>query len=162
MKRILFFLVLIFVASGAYSILRNNVKAPSNEGQILKDVKPSPIAKTGIYLVLSEENKSGQTGLASIFEKKNTVYVDVKLVMPAFTNELAGLYLGTCQKIGQLKFSLADVINGSSTTNLNLNIDKINQLLPMALVINRIEGNPSTVVACGEIKKYPPTTILVR
>lgn len=153
MKKILILLALVFIIAGGYFLLNNNAETLNNIGEVSKTSPVPTIKKSGIYLALSEVNKSGETGLALIIEKNNSVYVDIKLVMPAFTEDTAGLYLGTCQKIGPVKFALSNVINGSSTTNLNINMDKINQLLPMVLVINRTEGSSKVVAACGQLKK---------
>ncbi len=151
LKNLFFVLALLGLLAGGYLLLSN--KAKTGIGLVKETPSPAPtIAKSGISIILSEKNNSGETGLASIVERNNKIQIDINLVGPPFIQQRAVILSGTCMSPGSIKFSLKNVFNGDSLTNLDLNIEKFNTLLPMAMVVYKSE-EPSVVVSCGNIKK---------
>lgn len=152
LRRLIYILVIIIVLAGGYLLLSNQTATKIK----ITGGNPSPeptIAKSGVSIILSERNDSGETGLASIVEKNSKVEVDINLVGPPFISQRAVIQAGSCDKLGTIKFILKNVFNGDSTTTLNLNIAEFNKGLPLALIVNKTEENSSQIVACGNIKK---------
>lgn len=143
-------ILIIILLLGGYFLLTSQATAPSRVPAQTKE--PMKIPQTGVSIVLSEQNNSGQAGIATIIEENGKVVVSLKLTGALVdTPQPAHLHLGTCEKPGEVKFSLRDVTDGQSETTLDLDINMFNKKLPLILNVHKSEQEPDIYTSCGVI-----------
>src|SRR5256885_1008114 len=78
--------------------------------------KMEEMAKT-MTVSLAEENKSGESGTATLKEQNGKVIATVSLTgFPKDTPQPDHIHAGNCPGVGKIVYPLNDVINGQSTT----------------------------------------------
>ncbi len=137
-------LIFVFVAGIIYFMslqtdISNTTTIPQiKEGQI------------GVNLL--QLNNSGESGTAILSEKGGYVTVTLNVVGGKDgTTQPSHIHTGTCPGIGGIKYSLKDVVNGGSTTVLNVTMAQLKQQLPLAVNVHESTENFKNYVACGEI-----------
>lgn len=103
---------------------------------------------------LSEQNNSGQSGTATLSEQNGKVVVRLQLSGGNFTEpQPAHIHLGSCPNPGTVLYPLSTVVNGTSTTTLNVSMD---QLLAkgdaLAINVHKSAADIQTYTACGNLK----------
>ena len=112
----------------------------------------SQIPQTGISIVVTEQNSSGQSGIATISELDGEVVVNFKLVgFGSSTPQPSHLHLGSCEVPGDVVYSLANVVNGVSKTTLDADMATFNTKLPLVLNVHKSQAEANIYTACGQV-----------
>ncbi len=143
-------LILIIISLlGGYFFLTKNSTSPSKVPAQTKE-ESMKIPQTGVSIVLSEQNNSGQAGIATIIEKNGKVVVSLKLTGALVdTSQPAHLHLGVCDDPGKVVYPLTNVVNGESETVLGVDMATFNQSLPLILNVHKSEQESDIYASCG-------------
>lgn len=140
----------------AYFIVRRPAQEqePSDGGASQSSQESSLIGgiEKVIKLRLNEQNRSGESGTAILTEMPGgrvRVVVDLNGV-PQDVAQPSHIHLGSCVKLGEIKFSLNDVLNGKAETVINTTFNEIFNLLPLALNVHKSAREADKYVACGD------------
>lgn len=112
-----------------------------------------PQTKDGqVVINLQQLNNSGESGIAILEEKAGYLNVTLNVVGgKTGVPQPAHIHVGTCPGLGTIKYSLKDVVNGVSTTVLNVNLAQLKQGLPLAINVHESNDNFKNYTACGEV-----------
>jgi len=113
----------------------------------------SAAAQSGpITVTLATQNNSGVSGTATLTSMGAQTQVVVKVTgEPAGASEPDHIHTGTCANLGAVKYPLANVVNGTSTTMVNVSLDTLTAAA-YAINLHQSAANINTYVACGDIK----------
>ncbi len=151
-------IVVLIVLYGGYRLIRHFNKAPIQQVTIQqKTVAPSTSISPGamsneMTVNLAEENKSGESGTATLKEENGKT--TVTLTLTGFTKGVAQpahIHVGVCPGVGAVKYPLTDVVNGSSVTVLSTTLVEIKQNLPLAINVHKSLKEITNYTACGEL-----------
>lgn len=142
--------VALLILFGVWQVIQGNqAVAPSPE----VSTSPSPEAISNeITVNLAEQNESSQSGTAVLKEENGQTTVTITTT--GFTEDVsqpAHIHLGACPSVGAVKYPLANVLNGSSTTTLNATMVEIKGNLPLAVNIHKSEAEASVYTSCGDL-----------
>ncbi len=103
-------------------------------------------------IVLSSQNSSGQNGIATLEASKNQTVIKIKVLgyAPGIPQP-AHVHSGTCEKPGEIKYPLADILDGGSKTVLDVSINKLDKS-DLVLNVHKSDEEINTYVSCGQIK----------
>ena len=108
-----------------------------------------------VTIPLKLQNNSGQSGTAVLYKVGNQTEVVINItpsVIGPTTEQPAYIHNGNCTSLGSLAYSLTNVINGRSTTRLNVTVAS---LLSGTFAVNVRKSSVETSVftSCGEVKE---------
>ena len=106
-----------------------------------------------ITVELTEENDSDESGKAKLVEENNQVTV-VTISMdgaPEDVSQPAHIHLGSCLDVGEVKYPLTNILNGESTTTIDVTLDQLKSELPLAINIHKSVDEAGVYVSCGNI-----------
>lgn len=123
---------------------------------VLSRTKNTPMPATKqvspVAISLNEVDKSGQSGTAVLKEINGKATVVITLNgQPKDVEEPAHIHIGSCQTLGDQKYALNPVKNGSSETILEVPLSEVLAGLPLALNVHKSEKEMAKYVACGDI-----------
>lgn len=105
-----------------------------------------------VLVKLNTLNKSGESGTAVLEEKEGYVVVTLNVVGgKSGIAQPAHLHSDTCPGLGPIKYSLKNVVNGTSVTTLNVTLAQLKKELPLAVNVHESTDNFKNYVTCGEI-----------
>ena len=112
----------------------------------------SSMAQKVIKLRLNQQNKSGESGTATLTELGGgKVKVALQLSgAPKDAAQPSHIHMGSCAKLGEVKFALNDVLNGASETTISTSFDQIFKSLPLAINVHKSAKESGKYVACGD------------
>ena len=112
----------------------------------------STTATKSLQITIAAQNNSGISGNAVItdVDGKSKVVVSVTGA-PADIEEPAHLHVGSCANLGDPKYTLAPVINGTAETVLPVSPDELIKELPLAINIHKSAAEVGTYIACGDL-----------
>lgn len=138
--------ILLFFGKGANTPSPQKSPQPKNIAQNAETTK-----ELAVYLKAMNHYK--QTGSASLTEKNGRVTIGISTTgEPKNVVQFANIYSGTCESLGNIKFPLANIINGSSQTDLETTIVNLQNSGPLALNINRTQGDNKNSVSCANLE----------
>ena len=105
----------------------------------------------GLMSVIDGQSSSGESGNVWIEEKNGNVVVTIKIANAPATPQPAHFHTGTCDRLGGIKYSLNDVVNGLSTTTLAVTLKQLQADTPLAVNIHKSTDEMNTYVACGNL-----------
>lgn len=111
------------------------------------------INEDSIQVRLEELNNSSEKGTAVIKQtddNKTEVFISI-LGAPKNIKQPAHIHLGTCSNHGNIKYPLNDLLNGKSSTTLNVSLDEIMSQDPLSINVHKSLKEPDTMVSCGDI-----------
>jgi hypothetical protein len=118
----------------------------------------NPMAKPGgmtkEYL-LSEQNKSGQTGKMMLTETvDDKTKVTLMMIGGTFTMpQPAHIHVGMCPSPGAVKYPLTNVVNGQSETVIDIKMNELaNSTEKMAVNVHKSADEVKVYTACGNMK----------
>lgn len=130
-------------AIGGYLYLKN--MAPKEMVEV-----PQPRTAT---VALSAQNKSNQSGAATLKEMEGKVLVTLSVTPGAKgVPQPAHIHLGSCPTPGDVKYPLTSVIDGMSETTVNVTYDELMKGGLMAINIHKSQPQVKTYVVCGDVK----------
>lgn len=101
---------------------------------------------------LAQENKSGESGTATLKEANGQVTVTITLTGYAKdVAQPAHIHAGSCPGVGAVKYPLTSVVNGKSTTVLQVTLDQLKAQLPLAVNVHKSAKEASVYTACGPL-----------
>ena len=115
-------------------------------------------AMTGIALAqsgpvtaqLGEQNKSGETGTATITSQGNKTQVVLQIKGAPAEAQPAHIHDGTCASLDpKPRIPLQNVVNGKSTTVLDMPLAEVKK---GAINVHKSASDLKTYVACGDLK----------
>jgi hypothetical protein len=101
---------------------------------------------------LNEQNGSGESGTATIAVKGDKTEITIKLSgVPQGTAQPAHIHAGTCANLDpKPKIPLKNVVNGTSTTMLDMNAKEV-LAGGGAINVHKSTEDLKTYVACGDL-----------
>lgn len=150
---------LLIVGLVMFSLQPKVSPSPTQKEVLAPSPTPTPQPEI-IQLDLASQGASGVTGTAKIQEMNGKVNVVVSLLNDTITtSHPAHFHTGTCIKPGPIKYALTDVKNGTSTTELAIDLSTFKLSLPLILNIHKSAQQISSYIACGNVNvSVPPTT----
>lgn len=163
-------LILIGIISGAIFFVNNKQSRISEDNPTSKIPAAAQDKKTieentkkaaeisqqtqGNIILLTALNNSKESGAAILSEENGKAVVSITLTWgyPKATPQPAHIHVGKCPGVGEIKYPLTDVINGSSKTILPISLSQLKQSPPLALNIHKSKQETSTYVSCGELQ----------
>ena len=107
---------------------------------------------TGMLVRLAAENKSGESGTAVLKETNGQVTVTVTLTgYPKDVAQPAHIHVGTCPGVGAVKYPLTSIVNGKSTTVLEVTLAQLRAQAPLAINVHKSAKEASVYTACGPL-----------
>lgn len=108
------------------------------------------VQRPSFSIVLSEQNDSGESGIATIKGMEDKTLINIVLVGAAPAGyQPSHLHIGTCEKPGEIKYSINNVVNGKSETLLDIAMEDFVKELPLILNVHKSRDEISTYVSCG-------------
>lgn len=102
---------------------------------------------------LKEQNRSGLTGTATIAESGGKTKVLVILNGQSVGTPMpVHIHVGSCPKPGAIKFPLNTLAAGASDTTLEVTVDQLKAMEPLAINIHKSAVDLASYVACGDLK----------
>lgn len=149
-KIILIYAIMAVVLYGAiYYFFKGKQSYSGNSYPV---VSPTPQESKTITVTLSAQNDSSQDGTALISEMGGKTKVNVTLTNFPKDAQPSHLHLGGCSDLGDIKFPLSLVLNGSAETLLDMDFESFKKELPLALNVHKSASDPQTYVSCGDVK----------
>ncbi len=109
-------------------------------------------AKQG-QIDLAALNDSGQKGTIQITSQQNQTLVEINITeKQANLPQPAHIHKGDCKNPGEIVYPLNEVINGKSTTVLNVSLDKLNEQKPLVVNVHKSNTELENYTACSEVK----------
>ena len=152
-------LLIVIVAGFFFYKSRQDAKMKAAEEQTMmmqKDKEKKAMeekAKNTITVTLAPQNKSDQSGTATISEENGKVKVMLDLTGGNFTKpQPAHFHEGTCEKPGKVVYPLKNAENGKSTTVLDVSLAKLKSQAPLVINVHKSDAEISVYTACGTFK----------
>lgn len=126
----------------------------AKKGNNYKTRPPEPTSSTPktVSVALSEQNKSGESGTATLTEVNGKVNVTLTLTgAPANVTQPAHIHVGPCPDVGAVKYALAFPVNGKSETELNVTLDQLRSELPLVINVHKSGAEANVYVSCGDL-----------
>lgn len=103
--------------------------------------------------MLSAQNGSGESGLATLIGVKNQTKVVIHIGgEPKDAVQPAHIHLGSCPNPGAVVYPLTNVVNGNSVTLLDVKLSDIQKQGPLAVNVHKSAAEIKTYVSCGDLK----------
>lgn len=114
----------------------------------------SPSATTNeVTVTLSEQNDSGESGIATLMEVDGKVKVTIKLTgAPTGATQPAHIHVGACPDVGAVKYPLTSPVDGMSETMLDVTLAELKSELPLGINVHKSGTEATVYVSCGDLK----------
>lgn len=126
--------------------------AADDSDSIVKD--DGSMGQDGILTVtLAEVTDSAtkQTGTATLVEKNGKVVVTVKVTPVQSGPQPAHIHVGSCPGVGAVAYPLTNLVNGTSTTMLDVTMADLKAKKPLAINIHKSADESKVYTACGSL-----------
>ena len=109
-------------------------------------------ADQSITVNLATQNNSGISGTATLTAQGDQTQVVIKVSGEAASASMPDhIHTGTCATLGAVKYPLANVVNGASTTMVNVSLATL-EAGTFAINLHKSAQEISVYTACGDIK----------
>lgn len=110
-------------------------------------------AMSDVTITLSEQNKSGESGTATLSEVDGKVKVMLEMSgAPKDIAQPAHIHVGVCPDVGAVKYPLTSPINGVSETMLDVTLAQLKAELPLGINVHKSGEEATVYVSCGDLK----------
>lgn len=152
LKNLLIYLVVGGVIYGLVYFLflakKDNYLYPSAD----KKTEEQPQNNISMTVVLNAQNGSGETGQVTLTEVDGKTTIILQLNnMPAGVSHPAHIHLGACPNPGAVKYPLSSVENGISETVLDVTLENLIEIYPLAINVHKSASEAQVYVACGNM-----------
>lgn len=107
-----------------------------------------------ITVSLEAAKDSSESGTATLTEEAGKVTVVLSLTGgPTTTPQPAHIHVGKCPEVGVVKYPLTNVVDGKSTTTLDVTLSKLLGELPLGINVHKSVPEVKVYTACGDITK---------
>ncbi|HEV7215824.1 MAG TPA: hypothetical protein VGP33_11945 [Chloroflexota bacterium] len=104
-----------------------------------------------VTVTLATQNSSGVSGTATLTAMGNQTQVVVKVTgEPAGGSEPEHIHVGSCPAVGAVKYPLANVVNGTATTVVNVPLSTLTAG-GYAINLHESAAKVNIYIACGDI-----------
>lgn len=154
---VLVIVVLVLAAAGYYFMKGSqSMYAPTQQQGSTTAATATPAGDQPTKI--NEQNSSGQYGIVELKEKDGKVVVILSMAGGApGVPQPAHIHMGKCPKVGEVAYSLTDVVDGKSETTLDVTLAQLAAKLPLGLNVHKSEPEASMYVACGNLT-FPGVT----
>ncbi len=155
--------VIVIIGGGLFYFNTKQATAPAPSENIAIPPPPAPVARS-ITVELGAQNNSGETGTATMTEENGKTRVVLALEgVPDDILQPAHIHTGSCAKIGGVKYPLTNVSGvgdgrGGSETVVDVSLDSLTAMLPLAINVHQSSEKANVYVACGDIKTEGTST----
>ncbi len=105
-----------------------------------------------VLVTLAEQNASGESGTAKLWEKDGKVVVAIKVTgEPEGADQPAHIHVGACPNPGAVLHPLTNVVDGKSETTLNTTLAELEAKGPLAINLHKSAAESKVYIACGDI-----------
>lgn len=140
-------LMIIVIGIIIFLVARGN----STSDNLVTNPPVSSASTNSKTFTLTSQNSSGQNGTVTLTESGSSTKVTINLSNPITTSEPAHIHLGSCPTPGLVKYSLTNVINGSSITTINAKFSDLQSLGALAVNVHKSAEESSVYVSCGDL-----------
>ncbi len=142
---ILYGLIYYFVFAKKADNSTNSYERPPNQTH-------STLPNRQITIFLKGENNSGESGKVTLKQDNGVFTVTISLNSESSNiPQPAYIYRGKCPDVGAIKYMLNPVINGSSTTALQVSLDQLKKQEPLAITVHKSKQEITQYIACGDL-----------
>jgi len=107
-----------------------------------------------VTVKLNAIGTSGQSGTATLTREDGDTRVVLSMTgEPTGASQPTHFHSGSCANLGAVKYPLNDLVNGASSTKLDLSLDELLANLPLALNTHKSASEMAVNMACGDMKK---------
>lgn len=104
-----------------------------------------------VTVTLNTQNNSGVSGTATLTDMNGQTQVVVNVTgEPAGGSEPEHIHVGSCPTVGAVKYPLANVVNGTATTMVNVKLADL-QTGGFAINLHKSAAQAGVYIACGDI-----------
>lgn len=143
--------VVIIIGIVIFLLAQNN----ANPSVINNTTNPSPVSSPTIEttksFVLTQQNGSGQDGTVTLEENGNSTKVTITLSNTTSVAQPAHIHIGKCPTPAEVKYSLTNVVNGISITNINAKFADLKMLGELAVNVHKSAEESNIYVSCGDL-----------
>ena len=102
---------------------------------------------------LSQQNDSGETGIATLVEANGQVVVTLAMQgFPEETPQPAHIHVGACPNVGTVKYPLTNVVNGKSVTALSVTLAQLKSEVPLGINVHKSAAESGVYTACADLE----------
>lgn len=113
---------------------------------------PTAMIPSEMKVTLTEENKSSQSGTATLTEESGNTTVAIDLTgFVTGVSQPAHIHMGACPDVSEVKYPLENVVDGKSVTVLPVTLSEIKEGLPLALNVHKSAAQVKVYTACGDL-----------
>ncbi len=114
---------------------------------------PAAMAPKEWKISLAPQNGSKEDGTAVLSDENGKTKVVVTVSNePTGTPQPAHIHVGACPTPGAVKYPLTNVVNGTSQTVLDVKLDDLKTMLPLAVNVHKSAEEVKVYTACGNLK----------
>lgn len=158
-KKIVYLAFIIILIILIYSLLPKDffskIKLSFNQPVSSPQVPIKTVSSNSDFLkVLVKLNSTSESDEGTLLLTKDQKETKAIIKIPSYIKDLdqpAAIYKGSCASPGKIYFSLSNVINGESTTELNASLRSFADHLPLTVVINKSFDDGKIISYCGDI-----------
>jgi len=102
--------------------------------------------------VLKPANSSNEGGTAILKEENGQTKVTINLI--GYTKDIeqpVHIHVGKCPRVGNVKYPLTSVVNGTSTTLLSVTLESLKKELPLAINVHKSKTEIASYTSCGPL-----------
>lgn len=144
--------VLVIVVIGYLLFNRQTEPIPQPEITITPQTASPSAAISGVTVTLSEQNASGESGIATLVEVDGQAVVILALTgAPEDVVQPAHIHVGSCPDVGAVKYPLTFPVNGRSKTTLDVSLDQLRLEMPLAINVHKSAQEASVYVSCSNL-----------
>lgn len=136
-----------------YMLFSNKQKIPPPQPAVTTtEQTASPSAMLDVIVTLSEQNKSGEVGTATLSEVDGKVKVILNLTgAPKDIAQPAHIHVGACPDVGAVKYPLTSPVDGMSETMLDVTLAQLKGELPLGINVHKSAEEAKLYVSCGDL-----------
>ena len=154
-KNLTYLILGILVLAGIWYFVFNKPTTPpaTPSTTTTTDQTASPsAAMSDVTVTLLEQNKSGESGTATLSEVDGKVKVTLNLTgAPAGVTQPAHIHVGKCPDVGAVKYPLTSPVKGVSETMLDVTLAQLKSELPLGINVHKSAEEAKVYVACGDL-----------
>ncbi len=145
---------LLLVGAGCVGKVAVNANIPTPPGQEGRGNANEPAKKPTarqLEVTMTAQGRAGFSGKALLVEQNDQTKVMINLDGGAGLTMPSHIHLGACPTPGDVKWPLADVIDGKSVTLVQASFDEVVAGLPLAINVHKSATEIGTYTSCGDI-----------
>lgn len=152
-KNLIYALLGILVLLGTWYFVFNKPSSPASPTTTTDQTASPSAVMSEVTVNLSEQNKSGEVGTATLTEVDGKVKVTLALSgVPAGVTQPAHIHVGVCPDVGAVKYPLTSPVDGVSETMLDVTLAQLKSELPLGVNVHKSAQEVSVYVSCGDLK----------